>query len=92
MKIWVIGRSFPLPDNGMMGSFELEQAKMIAKYGMKVSYLACCFHPTKTLKERGFLSWQEDGIDVYTYSAFFFPRIYPFFFNKYRCRFWSLFF
>ena len=36
MVIWVVGRNYPLPDNDMQGSFELEQAKMLARYGYDV--------------------------------------------------------
>lgn len=50
MVIWVIGRNYPLSDNDMQGSFELEQAKMLAWYGNEVHYLACSLHPLKRSK------------------------------------------
>lgn len=71
MKIWVIGRSYPMELNNMQGSFELEQAKMLGKYGNDVAYLACVFHPFKKIKKWGFCGWQEDGISVYTNSQFY---------------------
>lgn len=71
MKIWVIGRSYPLELNNMQGSFELEQAKMLGKYGNDVAYLACVFHPFKKVKKWGFCKWKEDGISVYTNSQFY---------------------
>lgn len=91
MKIWVIGRSYPEPDNNMTGSFEIEQAKMLHKNGEDVSYLCCSLHPKKKIKEWGFQSWQEEGMAVYSYSARFFPRIYPFYFLKKRGDVWSRF-
>ena len=40
MKIWVIGRGVPTKKNKMKGSFELEQAQMLARHGHEVIYLA----------------------------------------------------
>lgn len=71
MNIWVIGRSYPLMLNNMQGSFELEQAKMLAKHGQNVSYLACVFHPFKKVKKWGFCKWNEDNMHVYTNSQFY---------------------
>lgn len=88
MKVWVIGRNYPSSSNGMQGSFELEQAKMLAKYGESVSYLACSLHPFKVIKKKGLQYWKEDSISIYTYSAFFLPRIYPLYFTKIRNQYW----
>lgn len=71
MNIWVIGRSYPLPINNMQGSFELEQAKMLAKHGHKVSYIACIFHPFKKVKKWGYAVWTEDNVMVHTYSQLY---------------------
>lgn len=71
MKFWVIGRSYPSELNNMQGSFELEQAKMLGKYGNDVAYLACVFHPFKKIKKWGFCKWEEDNISVYTNSQFY---------------------
>lgn len=89
MTIWVIGRNYPLPRNGMQGSFELEQAKMLANHGHKVCYLACCLHPIKRIKDRGVQSWIDENVEIYTLSAMFPPRVYPFYFNKQRNGFWK---
>lgn len=91
MKIWVIGRSYPEPSNNMTGSFELEQAKMLQKNGEDVSYLCCSLHPKKKIKDWGFQSWREDDITVYTDSEWFFPRVYPFYFQKRRNGVWERF-
>ena len=40
MKIWVIGRGFPVKKNNMKGSFEFEQAQMLARHGNEVIYMA----------------------------------------------------
>lgn len=92
MRIWVIGRNYPMPENQMSGSFELEQAKMLAKRDeVEVSYLATSFHPTKKIKKFGFQHWNEDGVSVFTYSKFFLPRVFPFYFIKIRNSFWRTF-
>lgn len=89
MIIWVAGRNVPLPENGMMGSFEMEQARLLAGKGNQVIYLTCVLHPVKTVRGRGFQSWEEGGITVLSLSAFFAPRIYPFYFPKQRNRLWG---
>ncbi len=71
MKIWVIGRSYPEPKNDMKGSFEFEQAQLLAKKGNQVTYLAVVFHPFKRIKKWGYASWEENGIKVCTYSQFY---------------------
>lgn len=75
----------------MSGSFELEQAKMLQRYGEDVSYLCCSLHPRKKIKEWCYQTWQEDGITIHTDSARFFPRIYPFYFPRKRDNVWSSF-
>ena len=89
MVIWVIGRNYPLPENGMQGSFELEQAKMLARYGNEVHYLACSLHPVKRIKESGIQSWDDEGVKVTVLSAFFAPRVYPMYFVKQRNKQWK---
>ena len=74
MKIWVIGRSYPNKKNNMQGSFELEQAKMLKKYGHEVAYISCVFHPYKKIRKWGITDWEEDGIKIYTNSVPFFPE------------------
>lgn len=89
MVIWVIGRNYPSPDNNMQGSFELEQAKMLARYGNEVYYLACSLHPVKRIKKKGIQTWLEDGVQVMVLSAFFTPRVYPFYLIKGRNKQWQ---
>lgn len=89
MIIWVIGRNYPLPENNMQGSFEFEQAKLLAKYGHDVHYLACSLHPIKKIKKAGIQSWTEDGVKVTVCSKFFVPRIYPLYFIRERNKYWG---
>ena len=89
MKIWVLGRNYPLPENGMQGSFELEQAKMLARGGNEVHYLACSLHPVKKIKKGGMQSWNDEGVEVSVLSAFFAPRVYPLYFIKQRSKKWK---
>lgn len=89
MNVWIIGRNYPDPSNKMSGSFELEQAKMLAKKGATVCYLAASLHPTKRIKSAGFQSWEEDGVSVFTYSRFFLPRVYPLYCGAVRDKLWN---
>ncbi len=74
MKIWVIGRSFPNKKNKNIGSFEFEQAKMLAKKGNEVTYLALVFHPFKKINNWGYSTWQADNITICAYSQFYIPE------------------
>ena len=74
MKFWVIGRHYPAVNNRMRGSFEIEQAKMMARGGHDVTYIAVVFHPYKKIRNWGFATWEEDGIRVCGYSCPFFPE------------------
>ncbi|MGF3075658.1 glycosyltransferase [Facklamia sp. P12955] len=89
MKIWVIGRSYPLNKNNMQGSFELEQAKMLSRHGHKVAYLSCIFHPFKKIKRWGLLNWEEDNIKIYTNSVFYFPERVKLNFKYFKAYFWE---
>lgn len=89
MVIWVVGRNYPLPDNDMKGSFELEQAKMLARYGNNVHYIACSLHPIKKIKGFGLRSWDDEGVKVTVLSVFFAPRVYPIYFVKERNKHWE---
>lgn len=74
MRIWVIGRSYPTKQNKMRGSFELEQAKLIASYGHDVSYIAAIFHPINKVKKWGYLHFDDGNVAVYTESLFYAPE------------------
>lgn len=74
MNIWVIGRSYPTKQNKMRGSFELEQAKMLANHGHHVSYIASIFHPIKKVKKWGYCKFKDENLNVYTESVFFTPE------------------
>lgn len=80
MNIWVIGRNYPSKANNFQGSFELEQAKMLAKHGNQVSYIACVLHPFWRIKDGGYCTFQDELLNVFAYSCFFSPHItYPIF-------------
>ncbi len=74
MKIWVIGRDYPSSQNRLRGSFEIEQAKMLARGGHDVTYLCVSFHPKRKIRNWGYASWKEEGITVCAYSQIFFPE------------------
>lgn len=74
MNIWVIGRSYPTKQNKMRGSFELEQAKLLADHGHQVSYIAAIFHPVNKVKKWGYCSFKDENVDIYTESIFFAPE------------------
>lgn len=73
MKIWLIGRGYPTTSNGMWGSFELEQAKLLARNSYEVSYIALTLSFFDREDPRGLRNFEDSGVKVYAYSHFYFP-------------------
>jgi len=73
MKIWVIGRGYPTAANRMWGSFELEQAKLLARNGYEVSYIALTLSFFDRKDPRGLRVFNDSGVKIYAYSHFYFP-------------------
>lgn len=74
MKIWVIGRSYPIKQNKMRGTFELEQAQLLERGGNQVSYIAAIFHPVNKVKKWGYCTFEDENVKVYLNSVFFAPE------------------
>ena len=73
MKIWVIGRGYPTPANRMWGSFELEQAKLLARNNYEVTYIALTLSFLDRKDPRGLRELEDSGVKVFVYSHFYFP-------------------
>lgn len=89
MKIWVIGRNYPTTRNKMCGSFELEQARILAKNGHIVSYIACPFHPLYKVKKWGAVDWQDGCLHVYAYSQVYFPQRMNVYWDSFKSVVWK---
>lgn len=89
MKIWVVGRSYPQKSNNMQGSFELDQAKMLARHGHEVTYIACIFHPFKKINNWGFSDFIEDNVNIITYSQFYTIERMKLHFEPFKKRVWN---
>lgn len=74
MVIWVIGRGYPTKQNSARGSFELEQAKLLASRGHQVAYLSVTLHPYKKIRKWGSCSFTEDGVEIFSCSVPFLPE------------------
>ena len=76
LKVWVVGRGIPSPENKMLGSFELEQAQALAKAGVDVVYLGISVRSARNLHNIGFSTNDAFSVPVYSYN---FPigRVFP---------------
>lgn len=92
MNVWIIGRGYPTPANGMWGSFELEQAKLLARKGYDVSYLALTLSFFSRKDIRGLNRFEEDEVSVYTYSHFYFPGKFGLYLKGFEDRCWQMLF
>ncbi len=72
MIIWIIGRDYPTPSNRMCGSFELNQAKLLAADN-EVLYIGLTLSFFRHGDPRGYRTFTEDGITILAYSHFYFP-------------------
>ena len=68
MRVWVIGRGYPTEKSGLFGSFELEQAHMLARAGLDVTYLSVDLRSVRRIRRFGFSRRQEDGVSIVTLS------------------------
>lgn len=68
MRVWVVGRGLPTKSNGMLGSFELEQAQMLAKAGLEVCYFGISVRSAKNLHKIGYFQDKIDNVFVYSYN------------------------
>lgn len=68
MRVWVVGRGLPTKSNGMLGSFELEQAQMLAKAGLDVCYFGISVRSAKNLHKIGYFQDRIDNVFVYSYN------------------------
>lgn len=68
LKVWVVGRGIPSPQNQMLGSFEFEQARALSKEGVDVVYLAFSMRSAKNIHNLGLCITTESSIPVYSYN------------------------
>ena len=92
MKIWVVGRGYPTVYNGMRGSFELDQAKLLARHGHDVTYLSLNLTFFSRKDPRGIRHFTEDSVNIFAYSHLFLPgsviRKLGIHFEKYEEKCW----
>jgi len=82
MYVWVFGRGLPSKKNNMYGSFEFEQAEMLAHAGHKVVYLTLDIFSIRGIRRFGCIHSKKNGMDILTLTL---PigRVLP-------CSIWSL--
>lgn len=90
MRIWVIGRGYPTTSNGMWGSFELEQAKLLSRNGHEVSYIALVLSFFNRKDPRGFRKMEEEGVSIYTYSHLYFPGKLGVYWEEFENKSWKM--
>ena len=64
MRIVVVGRDLPSKENNMQGSFEYEQAKMLARAGYEVYYPYIDLRSIRHWRKFGFTRETRDGVCV----------------------------
>ncbi|MEJ8767645.1 glycosyltransferase [Oceanobacillus sp. HCA-5259] len=65
MYVLTIGRSYPSKATGMMGIFELEQARALSNNGCEVTYVFCDTRSIKSLRKYGNFRGKTDDVNIY---------------------------
>ncbi len=68
MYVWVVGKAIPTKKNNMLGSFEFEQAMMLANRGIKVVYIGLDFRPFHHIRKWGINKTTINSVPCYEYS------------------------
>ena len=92
MKIWVIGRGYPTTSNRMWGSFELEQAKLLARNGYEVCYISLTLSFFGRQDPRGLRTFEDSSVKVYACSHFYFPGKVGIYWESFEDKCWRLLF
>lgn len=66
MYVWIIGRDFPQKENNMLGSFEFEQAKMLAMRGYSVFYPVIDLRSIRHRRRIGLVHKTICGVNIVT--------------------------
>lgn len=66
MRVFIIGRAFPTPENSMLGIFEFDQAKALFAAGHEVVFLALDLRSVRRIRKFGFRNFDDSGIKVCT--------------------------
>lgn len=64
MRIVVVGRDFPTKANNMCGSFEYEQAQMLARAGLEVYFPYIDLRSIRHWRKLGFTNEIQNGVNV----------------------------
>lgn len=89
MKIWIVGRGVPTPENKMWGSFELEQARLLARSGHAVTYIALTLSFFSRNDPRGTRDFTQDGVRILASSRLYFPGKLGIHLPGYESRCWG---
>lgn len=68
MFVLILSSGFPTADN-LCGIFEWEQAKSLAKKGIRIAYAAIDFRSFRHKRKWGIQSLEKDGIPVYLFNV-----------------------
>ena len=67
-KVWIIGRDYLTAANNRMGNFEIEQARILAKAGLDVTFLSTDMRSVRRRRPLGYVTRMEEGVRVATAS------------------------
>ena len=69
MKVLIISRGLPQPDNPTFGIFELDQAKALKKSGVDVIFFAVDLRSIRRKRRYGIVKTLHEGIEFYTINV-----------------------
>ena len=69
MKVLIISRGLPQPDNPTFGIFEIDQAKALKKSGVDVIFFAVDLRSIRRKRRYGIVKTLHEGIEFYTINV-----------------------
>ena len=68
MKVAIISRGKPTPNDPVYGIFEFDQAKALAKKGVEVAFIAIDFRSWSVKRKFGLFQYESDNVHVFELS------------------------
>lgn len=68
MRVAIISRGMPKPNDPIYGIFEFDQAKALAKKGVEVAFIAIDFRGWAVKRKYGMFQYKKEGVHIFEFS------------------------
>lgn len=68
MRVAIISRGMPKPNDPIYGIFEFDQAKALAKKGVEVAFISIDFRGWAVKRKYGMFQYKKEGVHIFEFS------------------------